>query len=63
MQDHPLSQPRRGAGDHATRSGLDILKYHHVRLDQVNILLFQKGVFSSVNVLMGSRLGTLGTPS
>ncbi|MEL7251097.1 MAG: phosphatidylserine decarboxylase [Bacteroidota bacterium] len=29
----------------------------------LNILLFQKGVFSSVNVLMGQRIGTLGTPS
>lgn len=29
----------------------------------LNILLFQKGVFRSVNVLMGQRIGTLGTPS
>lgn len=29
----------------------------------LNILLFQEGVFNSVSVLMGSRLGTLGTPS
>lgn len=29
----------------------------------LNILLFQKGVFTSVSVLMGSRLGDLGTPS
>lgn len=29
----------------------------------LNILLFQKGVFDSVSVLMGSRLGSLGTPA
>ncbi len=29
----------------------------------LNILLFQKGVFNAVSVLMGSRLGDLGTPS
>ncbi|MDC0685025.1 phosphatidylserine decarboxylase [Sorangium atrum] len=29
----------------------------------LNILLFQKGVFNAVSVLMGSRLGALGTPS
>lgn len=29
----------------------------------LNILLFQKGVFTSVSVLMGSRLGTLGQPA
>ncbi len=29
----------------------------------LNILLFQKGIFNSVSVLMGSRLGSMGTPS
>ena len=29
----------------------------------LNILLFQKGVFNAVSVLMGSQLGSLGTPS
>ncbi len=29
----------------------------------LNILLFQKGVMTSVSVLMGSRLGTLGKPA
>ena len=29
----------------------------------LNILLFQKGVFNAVSVLMGSHLGSLGTPS
>jgi len=29
----------------------------------LNILLFQKGVFSSVNVLMGQRIGTLSSPT
>jgi phosphatidylserine decarboxylase len=28
----------------------------------LNILLFQKGVFNAVSVLMGSRLGSLGAP-